>query len=683
MRTLAVMVAGVAVLAWGVAAARERNDAGEVSMTVFDPTEVEATVRALVARHGAGLEPRIRQGVTQAATFWRDADGDPEAFRALCLEQFVADPDRRRELLARFESNLEAVTGHQVALTRHLREASDLDLGEPLPVDLLFATLNPFDHFSEDAFRTRVAFSALLNFRIFPQESLAGLPRADWAEARLTQGFSQRIPGEARAKETAAFAAADDYIAGYNIHLDDLRTADGQRPFAGGPRLISHWGLRDHIKALYVQSVKNLPLQRLILRVMERIVRQEIPAAVIDRAGVDWDPVGNVVTARKAGEADPPATREDDRRYAWLLQVFRAEQAVDRWSPVYPTYIDRKFRLEREIPEARARALLESVLTDPVAKKVARVIRKRLGRDLEPFDIWYDGFKARSRVAPEELDAKVRARYPSATAFQTDLPTLLGRLGFDDDTARFLADRIVVDPARGAGHAMGAGMRSDRAHLRTRVPREGMDYKGYNIAIHELGHCVEQVLSLDRVDHTLLAGVPNTAFTEAMAFAFQDRDLEILGIAGEDEKTRALKAVDAFWMTFEISGVAVLDMTVWHWMYDHPDATPGQLREAVVRNAVEIWNRFYAPVLGVKDSPILAIYSHMISSGLYLPDYPIGHIVQAQVETRFHGLDLGREMERMVVQGRLTPDEWMKGAVGQALSSQALIDAARAGLKAL
>ena len=43
----------------------------------------------------------------------------------------------------------------------------------------------------------------------------------------------------------------------------------------------------------------------------------------------------------------------------------------------------------------------------------------------------------------------------------------------------------------GAPH--GAAMRSDNAHLRTRVPESGMTYKGFNIAIHELGHNVEQV----------------------------------------------------------------------------------------------------------------------------------------------------------------------------------------------
>ena len=65
-----------------------------------------------------------------------------------------------------------------------------------------------------------------------------------------------------------------------------------------------------------------------------------------------------------------------------------------------------------------------------------------------------------------------------------------------------------------------------------------MNYKGYNIAVHELGHNVEQTFSLNEVDSTLLQGVPNTAFTEALAFVFQAHDLELLGLAKPDARER-------------------------------------------------------------------------------------------------------------------------------------------------
>src|SRR4029079_12295200 len=123
------------------------------------------------------------------------------------------------------------------------------------------------------------------------------------------------------------------------------------------------------------------------------------------------------------------------------------------------------------------------------------------------------------------------------------------------------------------------------AHLRTRVGPDGMDYKGYNIAIHEMGHNVEQVFSVTTIDHTLLQGVPNTAFTEALAFVFQARDLELLGMAPQGGSDERLAVLDKFWQTREIAGVALVDMDVCLWMYAQPVATPTQLREAVIAAA--------------------------------------------------------------------------------------------------
>jgi len=219
-------------------------------------------------------------------------------------------------------------------------------------------------------------------------------------------------------------------------------------------------------------------------------------------------------------------------------------------------------------------------------------------------------------------------------------------------------------------------MRSEKAHLRTRVGPDGMDYKGYNIAVHEMGHNVEQIYSLNRVDHTLLAGVPNTAFTEALAFVFQGRDLELLGLAKPSEESRALETLDAFWGTAEIASVALVDMAVWHWMYDHPEATPAELREATIGIAKKVWNETWAPILGVKDSTLLAIYSHMISNVLYLPDYPIGHFIAFQIQEQMDRAGaIGPEFERMARLVNIAPDLWMEQATGKPVGPEALLAA--------
>ena len=223
-------------------------------------------------------------------------------------------------------------------------------------------------------------------------------------------------------------------------------------------------------------------------------------------------------------------------------------------------------------------------------------------------------------------------------------------------------------------------MKSEKARLRTRVGKDGMNYKGYNIAVHEFGHNVEQTLTLHNVDNYFLKGVPNTAFTEAWAFIFQKRDLELLGIKEDNPNKEHLMALDNFWASYEIMGVSLVDMNVWKWLYKNPKATPEQLKQAVIDIAKEVWNQYYAPVFKIKDEPILAIYSHMIDYPLYLPAYPIGHIVEFQIEKYIKGKNIGSEMTRMLSQGRLVPEIWMKGAVGDKISVKPILESVKEAL---
>jgi oligoendopeptidase F len=209
-----------------------------------------------------------------------------------------------------------------------------------------------------------------------------------------------------------------------------------------------------------------------------------------------------------------------------------------------------------------------------------------------------------------------------------------------------------------------------------------MDFKGYNIAVHEMGHNVEQVFSVSTIDHTLLQGVPNVAFTEAMAFVFQSRDLQFLGLGSEDAQTRHLRALEDFWATREIAAVALVDMGAWRWAYAHPEATPAQLREAVVSIAGDLWNGYFAQLTGQQDVALLAIYSHLISAGLYTPDYPLGHLIAFQIEEHLAGggKPMGVEIERLCRLGALAPDVWMQQAVGSEVSAEPLLRATQRAL---
>jgi len=661
--------------------------AGVQARAGLDEAAVASTVERLIERHGAAHEERIRRGVRQVAERWWPEDGDVSAFSAFCLEHYTVDPEDQRRIVARLQEALEQIDGHLLEVRRELTRPLDLDTGPVRPADRLLADIDLAAHVTDDLFGSRAAFLALLHFPVHSlAERLAQAGRFDreaWARSRMMDRFALRVPAAVAREATAAFTRADQYIAEYNIRLDRLLDSRGERPLREGLRLITHWGLRDEIKAQYA-AAEGLARQRLIWRVMQRIVRQEIPRIVIDNPDVVWSPETLEVREFVGGRAGDTieASREPDTRYTRLLEVFRAVRKADPYSPTDPTFIDRRFNRDREIPERDVESLLVAVLDSPEFKDAGALIRRRLARPLEPFDIWYDGFKARQAHAPEELDQLVRRRYPDLRAFEGDLPRILTALGFAPTRAAWLAERIAVDPSRGAGHALGAVRREDRAHLRTRFGPDGMDYKGYNIAIHELGHNVEQVFSLHAIDDWWLAGVPNNAFTEALAFVFQGRDLELLGLEGRDAATDRAEALDTLWATAEIGGVALVDIGVWRWMYRHPEATPAELREAVLGIARNVWNRHFAPVFGVRDQEILAIYSHMIVYGLYLPDYPVGHLIAFQVAERLRRGDFGAEFERVARQGRLTPDAWMRGAVGEPLSAKALLAAARRALDA-
>jgi hypothetical protein len=660
-----------------------------------------ALEQELVVKHGEAERARIARGLAQVAKFWRQddvsnagkGDGDAAAFASFVRENYAGDVVARDALFSRMEFAFESLDGHLLEIGRDFRRQSDLDIGPIRPFDETLAAYDPGAHLSDDLFANKLAFVILLNFPLTSLDERLqkgeAWTRREWAEARLAERFSKRIPAAVNLANAKASADAAQYIAGYNIWMHHVVDSNGTRLFPPKLRLLSHWNLRDEIKADYTDPKDGLAKQRAITKVMERIVTQTIPDSVVDNPQVDWNPVTNEVRATTDKDSDLPAPsgkksaneREPDTRYAKLLAVFQAQRQIDAWSPSAPTLIARRFEENRQIPEARVKKMLEDVLASPEVPRVAKLVQKRLGRKLEPFDIWYDGFRARGESTEAQLDEIVRKKYPTAEAYQKDIPSLLAQLGFSPEKASMLAANIVVDPARGSGHAMGAGRREDKAHLRTRVEKDGMNYKGFNIAVHEMGHNVEQTFSLNTIDHTLLQGVPNNAFTEALAFVFQGHDLELLGLSKPAAETRAMKTLNDFWACYEISGVALVDMGVWHWMYEHPAASPAELKVATLAIAQDVWNRYYAGVFGTKDVVLLGVYSHMIDSTLYLPDYPIGHLIAFQIEQQMEKAGaIGPEFERMATAGNIAPDLWMKKATGAPVGADALLAATRKAL---
>ena len=619
------------------------------------------------------------RGVQQAAALWTENDGSQADFDELVKTYYCQTDSERLVLFESLSSILENVYQSADMLTVELLRPTQLtNAAEPQVPDWIMSGYSPLAHFSDDMFANKLAFITIINFPHYSLEEKNTLgkywTRQEWAYARMGDVFTTRVPAHINARMAEALADAENYIADYNIYMGNLRTEDGRQLWENDKILLSHWNLRDELKALYQPEsqesrVRNQEKQEMIYQVMQRIVDQTIPEAAVNGADFIWKPYSDVSAA------------EPYTRYQKILDIAQVLFAEDPYHPSMPTGIIRNFEGEVEISAAELDSLFRALVGSPQVAQVASIIRERLGRDLRPYDIWYDGFKARAALNEDALTAQTRKLYPDANAFASDMPRLLQKMGFAAEDARAIARHIAVEPARGSGHAWPCRGRKEDARLRTRIPAAGMDYKGYNIAVHEFGHCVEEVLDMYFIDHYMLSGVPNTAYTEASAFLWQHRDLQLLPDNGERLAVSGDRdeVFDQFWSMYEIMGVSLVDMAMWQWIYDHPKATAKELCEAVLTIAKEVWNRYYEPILGEHDCILLGVYSHMVNCPMYLPNYPLGHIVQYQLEEYLARCktqaDFADEYARIYKLGRLTPKQWMIEAVGEAPSIEPILRA--------
>ena len=658
---------------------------------MISDTTLQQAVSNVLAAHSEADSCTVARGTAQVAALWRESDGTEEDYLTLITNSYAGTDEAKKHLYDRMAFILEQCGQSADMLNNTLQEPTTLlGKGNPTQVDWIISGYSPMAHFAEDMFANKIAHICVLNFPHYTLEEKNTLgkewTRQEWAYARLGDVFSSRVPGNVVANYSQALSEAENYIAGYNIMMHCLRNEQGEQLWTEPMALLSHWNLRDELKSNYADVPNAREKQEMIYQVMLRIIRQEIPAVVVNNDKLLWCPTTNLVSGDPTSDIKLKVdiSREPDTRYQQIINIFRAGQQIDAYRPDAPTHVLRTFNEDLEIPMEEIEALFTQLIESDEIKQVAALIRERLGRDLRPYDIWYDGFKSRSSISEDVLTAETQKRYPTAKAFEKDMPRMLMDLGFASDKAKEIASHIVVEAARGSGHARPCVGREQPARLRTRVSNKGMDYKGYNIAVHEFGHNVEEVISLYDIDYYTLAGIPNTGFTEASAFLFQERDLQLLHQSTQSPQ-QADQLFDMIWGMYEIMGVSLVDMRMWQWLYAHPEADAATLREAVITIASEVWNQYYAPILGEKDSPLLGIYSHMVGYALYLPAYPIGNLVQYQLDEHLANCatpeEWAKEYTRIYQQGCLTPDAWMRGAVGKPMSVEPILKAVREALQ--
>lgn len=645
---------------------------------------LDAIADELARRHGEVERSRIARGVRAVARRWTAAEGDAESLRRFAIDHFTP-ATALPALRDRLELGVSWIVGHLYEARRHLRRFTDLRGDRIAAVDDALATFDPAPDLTDQWYRQRLAFIVLLNLERPDLEAMLSEGSSwsveRWSEVRIAQTFGPRIPAALNERARLVGHAANRWVSEFHIPVGTLVDERGARPFTPGRKLIAHWLVREAIKAGYGDP-EGLPTQRALAWVMARHIDGTIPLSVMeDRDEGDWDARANTVGGRPVA---PERTVGLRRCEHWLARRDVAF-AFDRHHPEHPSAIRRKCELEREIPEREVERILVELLDHPARLSLAAYLRRRLGRPLEAFDIYAGEFAKPLPI--EALDARVRERFGDADGLERALPELLRSLGFATADAGFLAGNIRVEIARGAGHAVRPGIGSLPAWLRTNCIERGdgsreLGWDGFDTAMHELGHTVEQVISTHAVPRVALRGVPNTACTEAFAFLFQSLGRRVLGLLDEDEERRAfdLDAVQTFAAACQIAGPSLLELRVWNWMQSNPGAGAEDLRRRVLAIADELWAAHYARDFGPDPYRLLAAYQHMISHPLYLPDYALGHVIGHQIRSHVKTRDLATETRRICAIGRVTPDLWMRRAVGAGISPAVLAEDAAAAL---
>src|SRR3989442_7992063 len=156
--------------------------------------------RELAAKYGEAQRLHILRGLHQIAEFWRTEDGDAAVYEEFVRSNFAGDQAPIDTMFNRFERLLEQLDGHMHEINREFRQQMDLDLGPVLPFDEMFGGYDPSAHVIDDFFQNKLAFVVLLNFPLTTlDERLKEGPswtRRQWAEVRLAQKFSKRIPAD-------------------------------------------------------------------------------------------------------------------------------------------------------------------------------------------------------------------------------------------------------------------------------------------------------------------------------------------------------------------------------------------------------------------------------------------------------------------------------------------------------
>ena len=414
----------ISVIVFAACSSPKNKKEAVTSAAFIDQSAIAAATDSVKVDQPSADPVLLDKGIKHAASLWRAEDGTTDEFIKFVKNNYISDPAKRKAIFNKTSNYIESLYGNYNEITLDLKKNLDEARGEIDEIDRMFGNYSVAAHLQDDFYANKIAFAIALNF---PYYTLAekekrgpGWSREEWAMARLGDLFVSRVPAELNQALNVATGNSEMYIAEYNIHMGHLRTDEGKQLFPDDMVLLSHWNLRDELKADYADKEKGPEKQEMIYKVMEHIINQDIPGIVINSPDYEWAPFSNKVS--KAG-SEVEAGAEPDTRYGHIISIFRAMKDIDPYNPEMNTAILRKFSWEMEIAQEEVEALFDSYLSSPLLVKTGSLVKQRLNRDLKPYDIWYNGFKTRSNIPEDLLTSKTSALYPNPDAFHAGMPS--------------------------------------------------------------------------------------------------------------------------------------------------------------------------------------------------------------------------------------------------------------------
>lgn len=630
--------------------------------------EISSIKSELKSRHGSETAIRIEKGVSQLAQIWDFSDGNAGRFREFCLGNFLSDAELK-ENLPRIAENLILTGGSLSVIRSKMNEPFAFTDVKELHADRFFRKAVP----SYNPYASELAYFLKLNFPVWSldekRQMSAGWDRNQWIMNAIGSYYPAREVVR-NATLTSKQSEFRRYIDNYFFDMHRIMDAKGNYPFNEVTSLHCHRGLRDNIKEEYTKK-GGFERQKLTDEVLEKVFTGEVPVAFLTDTNTRWNPSENelyTIDGKKLKKISG-YTCEENRRYEGLKNLFLIEQAVDSAFGNGSTYITRTFeRANLTVDETEK--IIVDFLESPLSREVGNLVEKRLKRKLHPFDIWYSGFQEQSYYPAVFLDSLTRARYPDPGSLENNVRDILMKMGFPEEEAIIIGSGVDVHSVVSGGYSDQPPVQGGKALLTTMFGEGGLDYKGYRVAMHELGHVVCGVYSTLDADNFLLAGVPTGGITEGFAEVLAYRNIEGLGLFpySEQEKKHLL-ALATYWYLYEMGGNALTEIRTWKWMYNNPDATVNELKNAILGISAGIWNSYFSENFGgTRDCSILSVYNHFISGDLYLFNYFIGGIVSYQLADAFERDELAPGLKESCLEGVTLPELWMQKAVGSGFS---------------